>query len=792
MASTPIFEGSWDPRPGAFPVVPSAITSAYYLVTHPGKVGNFNFGEGDWLLYLEEAGTPPGTGSWYRTSGGIIQLATVTQQASFDSSDITDFSAAANAAILVDNTTIVKDPTTGALHVIVPSGPSVTNIIEEEDTTYVPPHGHVSKDTSDFIQAVRESLGPTSANTPFFSNTALTNAVVFSYNNTLNTVSADVKIDNSTIVKNKYGQLVAGKPQPLSITDILGLSAYLDNYASQFADPTLAPLHAAPPAGGAWSPPGTHNFANIKIGDAIQTLNIDVSDIVTSIAHLTASFQGVIPVPPPALSSKIVPVLDPQVAFYEAYKAGASAPTIIGVTARRNPATLPTALFYKGIWNGPAGGGLTALIDGQSVGNISPLNPSQDQSGSSHSNGALFIAEDQDSYLLEPAFHNLFKSISARIAPTIPLSAGEHHYQFQETLPGTGAVLSSGVLTVNIDVPSTTMSIDTGAVTYFLPPAARFVSGVLALDPSTPYTLSPITAENVVGYAYGQYIVHVTAGPDTHLSLPTTDLPAAEVPTAPAYKEGKYNSAITAPFTFSIRDQYNENPTINLAPYNSHGDLGPAALLSLGRVDATVENNRVFSGDPTLTYPTISSPNGCGSLWNSTKSLVEADYRGELQKINQNYQWPTGNYPTGPNYSMASGVQIAGQSGTWRWVTLKLAASIIGKVAFTLSFTGGNVETWISNPYTCHTEGILIYAKLANSGWVDCNTPYRGIGVSDTDGAFAMDTRGHNGYETTALVKRVTLGPSSANSSLGDLYVRVAIPSGSTKQFSDIAVSDWA
>ena len=251
----PVFQGSWDPHTGHFPVVPTNVFTAYYLVTGPGKVGGYDFGEGDWLLYLEEAGTAPNTGSWYRTSGGIIQLATTTQQASFTASDIVDFSAAANAAVLVDNTTIVRDPVTGVLHVIVPSGPAnVTNIIEEEDSTYVPPHGHVSKDTTDFVHAVREALGPTSANTPFFSNTALTNAVVFSYNTTLNAVSADVKIDNATIVKNKYGQLVAGKPQPMNIADIVGLQEYLNNFVSGFADPTLAKLGLTPPTSAAWGP----------------------------------------------------------------------------------------------------------------------------------------------------------------------------------------------------------------------------------------------------------------------------------------------------------------------------------------------------------------------------------------------------------------------------------------------------------------------------------------------------------------------------------------------------------
>ena len=66
MVSTPTFEGTWDPSTGAFPIVPNNISSAYYLVKGPGRVGDFNFAEGDWLLYLEEAGHPNNNGGRYR------------------------------------------------------------------------------------------------------------------------------------------------------------------------------------------------------------------------------------------------------------------------------------------------------------------------------------------------------------------------------------------------------------------------------------------------------------------------------------------------------------------------------------------------------------------------------------------------------------------------------------------------------------------------------------------------------------------------------------------------------
>jgi hypothetical protein len=196
----------------------------------------------------------------------------------------------------------------------------------------------------------------------------------------------------------------------------------------------------------------------------------------------------------------------------------------------------------------------------------------------------------------------------------------------------------------------------------------------------------------------------------------------------------------------------------------------------------------VFSGDPASLYPT-----DYGTAWDAAKSLVGPDYRGELQKIRKSYQWPTGNYTAanGPDYTGADGVAIPHLPGKWRWVTLKLAEDIIGRVAFTLTFSGGNTASWEADPFTQVTRDILIYAKLGTSGWINCNKPYKGIGLADTDGAAAMDVGGRSGRGSTATCKRVTLGPSLATSSPGDLFIRVALPSESTKQFSDIGVSEW-
>lgn len=783
MAQNLEFMGTWDPATGIFPVVPHDITSAYYLVTGPGAVGEHSFTEGDWLIYIEEIGTPSGSGTWYRTSGGIIQLATESpaNPVTITASDIADFGEAVTAAILVDGSTIIKHPDTGELKVI---GGQTTVVDDlDDDDSYVAPHTHISTDVTDWMAATRAALGPGKLNKPFFSNTAVTNAVVFTYDTKLSSVTADVKIDNQTIVKNKYGQLVAAKPLPMNISDIIGLKDYLDNYVAGFISAETQVLSANSPSNGPWQPAGMHNFgAGVKLGDALYLLNASALTLKTEIDTLRRRFEeSTAATAPDPINPSIIPILDPSVVFHESLKAGTG--EVIGVTLDRTPPTLPTARFYKGIFGvALPNSTLTAMIDDTNVGQIL-LDSSRDQSADP-AVGALSIVEDRDSYYDLPSFHNLFKSIRAKISPNNNLAAGRHTYKLQEVLPGMGTFYS-GVCTVDIDVPAPTnlMSISS-STTFEETPPKYFISGVPSLDPLYEYKLAPVTAERVVGYTYGKNIVRIE-GKDTVLDL-ETDLPAASVPPAPP--AGQYGNATTAPVSFHIIDEYNENVAIRLTPFNSIGVAGPAFDIYLGRLDSTFETNRVYSGDPTKLYPT-----DFGTPWDASKSLI-TQYPGELQKLRKTYRWPEGNYSsaTGPNYENSEGVSLQGLQGKWRWTTLKLAEGIRGKVAFTLKFTGGNISSWEADPFTQVTSGLLIYAKLGTSGWVDCNKPYRGIGLADTNGAASMDVGGRAGRGSTATCKRVTLGPSLATMNPGDLFVRVAIPQGSSKQFTDIEVSEWA
>jgi len=292
----------------------------------------------------------------------------------------------------------------------------------------------------------------------------------------------------------------------------------------------------------------------------------------------------------------------------------------------------------------------------------------------------------------------------------------------------------------------------------------------------------------VVGFTYGKKIAHIV-GKNTNISNEGC-VGAGSVPAAPDYANGIFGNADTANFSFQLLDTYNEAATVTITPLNCLAEPGSSRDIVFGRIDAnTVETARVFSGDASKKYPVIETVAGCGAAWDVYESLAGAEYGGELQKINSVYRWPSGNYVAfgGPNYTSLSGITVEDQTGEWRWVTLKLASGISYKRSFRITFTGGNTSTWTADPFTKVTDGIMIYAKLDSSGWVDCNKPYVGYGAADTDGAAAMDAS-----DSSATVKRITLGTSSINNIVGDLYLRIALPSLSTKQFGDPIISDWA
>jgi len=71
------------------------------------------------------------------------------------------------------------------------------------------------------------------------------------------------------------------------------------------------------------------------------------------------------------------------------------------------------------------------------------------------------------------------------------------------------------------------------------------------------------------------------------------------------------------------------------------------------------------------------------------------------------------------------------------------------------------------------------------TGWIDCNSPYPGVGTPGSTVTRHKDpamVAGSN--ETTATSKKITFGPVVYS---GKLYIRIGLPAGN-KKFSTITV----
>jgi hypothetical protein len=153
----------------------------------------------------------------------------------------------------------------------------------------------------------------------------------------------------------------------------------------------------------------------------------------------------------------------------------------------------------------------------------------------------------------------------------------------------------------------------------------------------------------------------------------------------------------------------------------------------------------------------------------------------ELQLINGTYQYPprrnyTRNYPiAGPDYTTI----LPDSFEAHRWYTF--TQSIAAVSAFTVTFNGAS---FTGN--TLATSGSMrVYARVSGSaptnGWIDGATAYPGTGDPTNDGDPALVIG-----STTNTAKRITFGTAAKT---GTLFVRIGIPSGSSRTFTSITVT---
>lgn len=526
---------------------------------------------------------------------------------------------------------------------------------------------------------------------------------------------------------------------------------------NSFADPSYTILPVAPP-GGAWTD-GLLTLGGTTLVDGVDQIN----EILLKLA------------PPKPVNLSTMSLAFKTAVPYTAAESG-SGTVRSAVTNNTQPAvTTPTGvdsvntLFYDG-----ESGTLTASLDSTPVG-TRLLSAASDIGVYS----ALNITADNDPWTGVAGKQNFWKGLRAEIDPTAALALGVHTVSLSHSISGT-----TPTFTFYVDNPAATMSI-TGASITTLPPMSKYLSGVPSVQPSSSFVISAFNAVGVVGQYYNSTEIASVACNVSGVS--TAVCAAVSVPATPT--AGTYNNASAGSKTLAMPSSaYSESINFTLTPYNSRGTTGSTSVLTSGyRIDTTVETERVYSGDPTATYPTDQ-----GAVFDSTQSIVAGTYTGELQKINGHYQWPAnisyasfvGSNGAGPNYIGASGATVGALPGVWRWVTYKFVGEFSNNSAFTITFNGASGFNADTNQVTAN---MLVYAKVvgaSGTGWLNANAPYSGAGTPAVDGDTAMVAG-----SSTSSVKRITFGTVVRT---GDLYIRVAINSASGIQFSGVTIGSLA
>lgn len=393
-------------------------------------------------------------------------------------------------------------------------------------------------------------------------------------------------------------------------------------------------------------------------------------------------------------------------------------------------------------------GTLSAEID--SVVSGSRVLTTGDDSGTYTS---LVITADEDPYLGEVGKEGFYKQLSATIRAAVALSYATHTYQLKHSVTGNSVLRS-----FHVDNPGT-VTITNISIT--LPVSnSRYVSGVPSLE-NGEVILITLRVVNAVGKHYtASNMVVITATGITTLNLN---------PSVPPVESANVDFT-DEEITVSGND-YSEDLTLNIVGYNSKAVAGTPSIEATGARKDQVSNEigRLKAGEGI--YPVADY----GTSYDSTISLADVSYDEELQLLNGEYQWPTGDYsgnlPTnGPDYSVLSAV------GTRRAIPVGGSVVIVNKTSITVTIQGA------SGFLNIIESDITLQVKVeGETGWLDANSAYPGAGVPTNDGDACLDVGG-----STATVKRITFGPTPRT---GTVYVRIGLIDASSKKFTGILIS---
>jgi hypothetical protein len=416
----------------------------------------------------------------------------------------------------------------------------------------------------------------------------------------------------------------------------------------------------------------------------------------------------------------------------------------------------PTLLFDKAFLDGKTGT-LTGYQDSYAIGSVSFTGDNVGEY-----NG-LSVVSNIDPYAGQDGKAGFYQEITATLTPPVALTTGEHTFWGTFEVPHVSSPLqaSQTAYLLNLPQPGITSSKvldffkdDPITPTVTLPnvtlPAltTKFISGVPTLSTTDGINLS-FSVQGAVESHYGILGAKVTSSHVQNVDCPIVGTPATA-------------AVLNYTEVLNVRPNvYTEHLQFQVVGLNSKQAFGTPQLFTLPvRVDTVSdETSRVVSG--VGSFPTV-----FGNPFDSHQDITLLE---ELQLLDGIYQWPYGDYSAnqpvgGPNYSTlpTSGV---------RWATFQ-PLTLLNNNGFIL--TVNNARNWSANAETGITLGATIYACVVDAhgqtGWIDCNSPYPGVGMPNTNGAAAMVVS-----QSSATVKRVTFGSTVRS---GKLYIRIGLTSG--------------
>ena len=345
----------------------------------------------------------------------------------------------------------------------------------------------------------------------------------------------------------------------------------------------------------------------------------------------------------------------------------------------------------------------------------------------------------------------------SQIDPVAPLTprSNAYLYRLKHTLSG-----NTPILTWYLDNPApVSIANETcvpGGVT-----TTKYISGVPSYDTGSEID---IQYDVVDGASYFWHGVRVGSASGTALTSFNLNPLAAPVAVGD----------ITVVGTTTVSTGYTEALTPTVVGYNSRAgsviaigtDTDSATIPTTIRVDTvSSETNRKTSG--VGQYP----GSGYGGAYISTDLLSTNE---ELLILNAIHRYPnhdfTGNLPAGPNY-----LGLTGSYLNYRWVTYSLGSKTdINFIKFQIQNTTGFGGLALVTDLIVQ---VRVDGGVPTTGWVDGNAAYSS-GNPTANGDPALDMSA-----STATIKRVTFGTATKT---GIVYVRIGIPSGSTKTFGNI------